>query len=330
MKGTDYINIIAIILFIFLIPINIKQQKQIRTEQIKRNYDLVVEIATEDAINVMLEPEDSLSLEELSEGYSANIKRFKVNIDKALERFYKTMYINMNIENDEVAQEAFKMYVPLKIIVSYDGYYINTWYDTNNGTKEVWLPKRAYTYYDNSNDLIINYTLDDYLYVYNINTAAWDEGKREDIWLKYHLSIFDISNFDSFRRQIVVEHINKDFQYFINKNNQIASKYGFSYDLNIPSIDSEIWNNSIDGITFMAFLQGLHINGLDTFYSTYGFSGTEIIKSKKYYGNTINAVKYYHREGCSNTIGNEVIFDSKVEAAKEGYTPCLECINKIN
>lgn len=33
----------------------------------------------------------------------------------------------------------------------------------------------------------------------------------------------------------------------------------------------------------------------------------------------------YHKEGCEDLTDNPVIFDSALEAAKNGYYPCPKC-----
>lgn len=64
--------------------------------------------------------------------------------------------------------------------------------------------------------------------------------------------------------------------------------------------------------------------GLEDF-NTYGFGTAQIVTSKKYYGNTVKGRLMYHKEGCVDLTPNPVLFDTPIDAAKNGYYPCPRC-----
>lgn len=329
MKITD---IAIIVLFIFLgvsIKLEIDQRKLIQAENLKARYSEIMIAATEDATLSLLLPDSNASEDILKLGYDKKYMEVNPNLDKALERFNETMYENMGIENDKVAQDAFKMHVPVKLVVSYDGYYVNAWQEVYNSstnkyeTIEMWSPKKPYSYYEPQNKLVIGFTLDDFIYVYNTQTGITQSGRRSQLSSFYPGVLFSQATFDNIRRQTIVEYIQKELMVYSVKYNNIAKQMGLGYVYSIPLISEDDWNNTIKDTCFIAFLQGLPV-GTES-YNTFGFGGTRVVAAKKYYGNSFSGVNYYHEEDCPQAINSNIKFDSRKEAAQKGYYPCPSC-----
>lgn len=250
-----------------------------------------------------------------------NAKDIKINKDKALKAFYNTFFTNLGIDDDIAKQNEFIMHIPLKMILDYDRYYVSVFQDN----KEVWISK-FYQYYDESG-VIIYYTLNDYVYSYNTKNGEWKEGWRKDIYNIYPIDALKEDKFEEFKRLNIITALRKDMKIQINNFNEIAKRYGFVYDLNIPEFDDDLWQKTLNGISFIAFIQGYPIYGVDDFYSTYGFSTHELIKKNVYCGKIINGTKYYYRKKVDEVEDDEIIFKSDVDAVKKGYYPYIEGLN---
>lgn len=331
MKITDLVIIFLVILLPISIALDVVQHRQIEVLSWQQVYDEIMNIASEDATIALLEQSGQESQEQIFEGIYKSAKDIDLNLDKAIDRFYETIYINLGAE-DKVSQDSLKANLPVQIVVDYDGLYIHTWenvYNSDSGkykTREVWMPKIPYSYYDSNNNLVINFTLDEFMYIYNNNTAVKEQGNRAELASKYPINLFSsAATFDNVRRQTIIQLIQKQLEFYTNRANYLSQIYGQGYIYNIPFISGETWNNTIDDICFISFLQGISIPGTDETYSTYGFGGTRLILESKFVGSTYNGVKYFHKEGCAHIINIEDTFNSKKEAVKNGYYSCPHC-----
>ncbi|HHV30725.1 MAG TPA: hypothetical protein GXX73_14310 [Clostridium sp.] len=315
---------VAILAFILLLPFSLamdaNQKKSISAIETKYVYEQALRIASEDATKALLTGtyEDGETIED---------KLKNPNLDFALDRFNETLYINLNLKGDKAGQEALKSFLPIKLVVAYDGYYLNVWENVidNTGKEQVvdtWLPKKPFVYYEEGTNLIFNFTITDYVSIYDVSTGTYSEGKIADMELLYPTSaILKNINFDNVRRQTIVESINDDLELYSMKYNYLARKFGFGYKFLIPIVSEDDWNNTIDGITFMAFLQGMPVPNLDTQINTYAFCASSMKEIRFYYGTDM----VYHKEDCSLLINESIRFQSRKDAASEGYYPCSVC-----
>jgi len=350
MKITDFAIIFCFIFLAVSLSIDISQNKIIQADDLKTNYNEIMYIATEDATTGLIEPSDETSYEEFAEGYLNKNTSMKLNVDRALSCFYSTLFLNMGIENDKIAQEGFKAFLPVKIVIADDGYYINACEEVLNeaGEKEnqeIWLPKKPYSYFDEQSKLVINFTLTDYVYIFDVESGEYIEGAAYEMEQRYPQSLlfrgtdelfgsggFNETNFDKVRRQSIINMVRDDLEYYIYKNNFISKENGKSYTFNIPYISSDQWKNTIDNICFIAFLQGFSI-GPDK-YSTFGFGGSKLVKTDVLYA-TGQAFEdgIYHKKDCpiinesESSFGSNIVdsFKKRFEAAQAGYHPCSIC-----
>jgi hypothetical protein len=390
MKITDLAIVFCMIFAAVSLSIDISQKKMIEAEEIRARYNEIIFAATQDATLAMKDnPKDDAAINILSgRNISANsttdtnvatedattennidvittnsIKmdditdlRVKPNLDAALDRFYKTIYVNMNIQHDKVAQDAMKVHMPVQIVVANDGYYVHAWEEgiNINGTGkseifEEWLPKKYYSYY--SGYLIINFTLDDNVFIYNtVSGKSWtgcvrdiprdtsinyrDQKIFEDFYTGYDalssaavqtdaIKAYDKSfsfngdkfmnsTFDLQRRLTIVSGIKRDLEYYSMKYNSAAKAYNTGYSFNIPEISKDEWNSTTDHIGFLAFFQGLVIgNGQ---YNTYGFGGTKLTQVEKYVGTTnVDGLMEYHRMSCKLLKTDKPMASGKID-----------------
>jgi len=331
MKITDFALIFLLAFLPISIAIDVDQHRQIESVSWQQVYDEVMYTASEDATIALLQQSGQESQEQVFEGAYKSSKDLNLNLDAAMNRFLETVYINFGVD-DKVGQDSLKANLPVQMVVGYDGLHIHTWdnvFNSDTGTKEtkeIWMPKIPYSYYDKVSNITLNFTLDDYVYVYNNTNAAKDEGRREKLALKYPVELFtSAATFDNIRRQSIIQLIQKQLEFFTNRANYLSKVFGQGYIYNIPMISKETWNNTINDVCFISFLQGLTIPGTDKTYSTFGFGGTRVKLKNKFVGCTYNGIKYYHKEGCVRIGTIEETFNSKKEAARNGYASCPLC-----
>jgi|LSQX01.3.fsa_nt_gb hypothetical protein len=330
MKITD-LAIIALVAFMPIsIMLDIEQHRQIEAVSWEQVYDEVMYNASEDATIALTQ--DYKKNESQFVGARSSTKDIALDLEAAIDRFYETVYINFDIEEDKVSQDSIKAYLPVQMVVDYDGLYIHTWQSVYNAdmgrqeTREVWMPKLPFSYYDTANNLILNFTLDDYVYVYDNATAAKHFGTRAEMAARYPVNTFISStNFDNLRRQTIIDLIQDRLGFYTGRANYLSQVYGEGYIYNIPMVSNDTWNNTIDDISFISFLQGFPLPGTDRIYNTFGYGGSRVSLSRKYIGSTYNGVMYYHEDGCSQIVVTEAVFNSKKEAAKKGYRACPLC-----
>jgi hypothetical protein len=321
MKITDIAIFAFILLFPFSLAMDYNQKKSIAAIETKSIYEQALRIASEDATKALLTSTDE-------DGEDIEDKLKNPNLDVALERFNETMYINLNLKGDKLGQDALKSFLPVKLVVAYDGYFLNVWESVidHMGRKQVvdiWLPKKFFVYYEASTNLIFNFTITDKVSIYDVSAGTYIEGKRADMELLYPSSVvLKSTNFDNIRRQTIVEIINNDLELYSIKYNYIAKKFGYGYNFSIPVVSKNDWNNTIDGITFMAFLQGVPVPNTDIQINTYAFCASSLKNIHFYYG---TSDMLYHKEECSVLTNKDIKFQNRKDAASEGYFPCSIC-----
>jgi hypothetical protein len=340
MKITDLALLFLLALLPFSVSADIEQRRQIESLSWEQVYDEVMYNASEDATIAMVRNFGSDSGsgsgmntgDQYFEGVHRSPKNIDLNLPAAMDRFLETVYINFGVEEDKVGQDSLKAYLPVQMAIGYDGLYIHTWQNVYNEdaakyeTKDIWMPKIPYTYYDNGGNLTVNFTLDDFAYVFDHSNAARAQDNRDRLAAIYPVNLFtSIVNFDSIRRQTIIELIQTQLEYYTSRANYLSQVYGQGYIYNIPMVEEDTWNNTIDDVCFISFLQGFTIPGTDKIYNTFGFGGTRVTLKDSFTGSTYSGVKYFHREGCSRIAVIEGTFNSKKQAASEGYRACPVC-----
>lgn len=176
--------------------------------------------------------------------------------EATVNQFFTTMAVNMNLPYSDIdsgvtknAKVEIENYIPAIILVGYDGFYIYSAELIDDEIKYVFKPKIPYTYEEN--DMIINFTLDNYVTIYNksmyvpessrvyegyLHNAGTYESDREDydgytreqlLQSTNNLSLiidkFDIYNFPAFLKGA---DITNDYK-FDEKGNMIADASDF-------------------------------------------------------------------------------------------------------
>ncbi|TVX85614.1 hypothetical protein [Paenibacillus agilis] len=259
------------------------------------------------------------------------MKKFQVNKETALDSFYKSLFLNLGLADDQLTQDVVKRYIPAIAVIGYDGFWIHTeeMFQDGNGEnviRPVWKEKKPYAYSDDYGNSL-TFTLDDYVYAYDAATGQWHEGKREvvDQEVLGRISLLnDPDVFDQVRRTTIVTAIQDDLAHFINAHNQYSRLLGISYTFTLPEISEEEWNNTIDDVGFIAFIQGLPVGQRE--YNRYAFGGGRLVKNDPIHGAVRDGLKIYYRASCN--YPDQVIekFTSEKDAAAAGYFP-KSCTN---
>ncbi len=122
--------------------------------------------------------------------------------------------------------------------------------------------------------------------------------------------IQEASEFHKIRRQTIINLIIATLQEEVNEHNTYANIIGVKYNFNIPDIDREQWNNSINDISVLAFFQGMPI-GTDSYYNNYSLGGAKIVEAQYIYATNDGK---YHKQKCSmipkDSITGEIIYDT--------------------
>jgi len=332
MKITNFAIAFVTILLPFLFINNTKVNTQRLTSELEIRYNASVDTAVRDAANAL-----NFNIIQENEAQYESKKNINVNIGQSIKTFWNTMYINFDAQNDKVAQGVLQRYVPAVVIVGYDGYHLYTmdkYLNSSNQseTKHVLQPKKPYAYVDERGNSL-SFTLDDFVTAYDSSTNTWHYGRRAEVAIECP-SIELLQNaetFDNVRRSKIVSSIQSDLQYFINYYNEHTKRYGIAYTFTLPTISHEEWNNTIDDVGVLAFVQGVPVG--NTTYNHYALGGSRIIKRPEIKGAIENStgIKYYFRNVCQNTFTSsdysiKESFGSEKEAASEGYFP-LSCEN---
>lgn len=320
MGGKKFFILIIMILFTLYLPTSINQKSIDKSRNMSNQYHEVIVNATSDATRLLVDVTDSYSNENMAEGNKVDYRDINLNLDKALDRFYKTLYLNLNIEESYSYQEQIKHRIPIKIATAYEGYYIN--YFKMDGKGEQWSELKPYSLVEG--ELVIHFTLDDNVTVTDGNTNTTITAKRQYFEKKYPNSCLkDQQTFDNVKSNVINSMIQEDLEYYTSHSNSLAKLNGWNIVFDIP-----YWGNrSINSIAFIAFYQGDEFIGTEHMYNSYGYSTSKTTKNKFIYGYIKNGKKLYSYIE-ENDVSEITIFNNQFEAAKAGYSPDSEYFYK--
>lgn len=320
MKVSNMALIFVSIALCILLPISLSIRNYEVVASKKIAYNQIVDDAVDDAIDKMVESD-----------HGDNIV---LNKDSAVENFFQSLYCGFGITDNKEKQEYLKLFIPVILVTDRDGYYLyqKTIIKAQDGSDYMscdWTEKRKYSYFDKENNLIINFTLTDYITIYDANTSDVLEGNYHDI-AKYYSGISFLQEDEEYqkvRKTCIIEHLTKDMQDAITNHNQIASEFGITYAFVLPTMEDADWYRTIDDISFLALFQGYPIGGSLGTYNRYALGGARIRKANMYYIKEENGTKYYHSADCDclTTEDRANVYYSKRECASLGAYPATDC-----
>ena len=176
MKLQSWIVVFAIIVIPIVLVMSLYIQVQINYVNLQGNYDTVLNNATYDAIK-------AFQINELN-STTQNIAQEKIrDVEASVTTFYNSLATNFG--QSGYSEEELQSYIPALVYTLYDGYYIYTKYNNvetennsinlNSTQSETGL--KPYVYYSarykkGNKDVVINYTLDNYITVFYSNGSS--------------------------------------------------------------------------------------------------------------------------------------------------------------
>ena len=176
MKLQSWIVVFAIIVIPIVLVMSLYIQVQINYVNLQGNYDTVLNNATYDAIK-------AFQINELN-STTQNIAQEKIrDVEASVTTFYNSLATNFG--QSGYSEEELKSFVPALVYTLYDGYYIYTKYNNvvtesntiNLGSTQSETGLKPYVYYSarykkGNKDVVINYTLDNYITVFYNNGSS--------------------------------------------------------------------------------------------------------------------------------------------------------------
>jgi len=317
MKITNFVILFIAIILPFIVKNVILGESLEQKAYNKLVIDGITDIAIDDAIDELI--------------IRGNYNEIIINKEAAAAAFFNTLYINFGATYSDTKQAMVDMYVPILVVVDYDGYYTLTLesYENDQGmtlTKHIWSEKIPYTYAKDG--YIYGFTLDDYMRIYNIATGEMLEGDYDDMIVEFEdFPFLSKAGFELKRQETLVTSIENEIRTAMNNHNSIASRYGVTYEFYLPVLNDDTWNQCVEDVSLLAFVQGIPMGMAGDYYNQYAIGGSMVKKRTPYYITTDPSTgrSYYHRENCINVTEDAIPCISREAGASQGAFPCDLC-----
>ncbi|MDU4698180.1 MAG: hypothetical protein E6Y08_20420 [Paenibacillus sp.] len=325
MKITDWAALFVIIVAPILWLSGLRTEQLREVNRLETRYNAAMRTAVQDAAAVLNRNE----LQQFESGYGS-AKWMRVDKEQALDTLLRSLYLNFGVADDPVGQQTLMGYIPAVIIIDYDGYYLYAAdVDPSSDTSAYhWRDKRPYTYVD-ANGNSIAFTLDSQVTAYDAATERWVSGPQAEVKAETSIPLLQSeAQFDAVRRATIVRRIEEDLARTIHLHNLLIKHQGVNYTFTLPTIPQEEWNNTLDDVGILVFLQGIPVGDHD--YNNYALGGGRLDQKPTLLGavDPRTGLKYAYRESCTaaHRLGYRVeeIFAGERDAAESGYFP-LDC-----
>jgi hypothetical protein len=322
MKWIEWALVGAMIFLPFATVNQIETDMQRKALLAELRYNAALDTAVDDAARMLV-----VSSDQQREAQYESAKRIALNKDEAIAAFYRTLYANFGVADDPVSQGVLNRYIPAVVVIGYDGFYVyaeDEWMGAGGHVerKAAWGAKKPYAYADSAGNSL-SFTLDDFVLAYDASSRSWREGLLAEVQKQTNIPILqDAALFEQMRRNTIVRAIEDELAYRVNKHNESVARNGFTYTFTLPTISQEEWNNTVDDVGILAFVQGIPMGG--KLYNNYALGGSRVLKKPEIVGARKNGMKVYYRSTCGYSSPVEETFSSERAAAKQGYMP-LAC-----
>lgn len=319
MKLTDYVIFFVIIALPVTLMTNYKIDSLSLLQQKQILYDRYVDSAVESGITYLQSEVDSTG---------------KLNKDEAVRVLLNSLALNFGLELEEnYHRQILLSYIPVIAVIEEDGLscYSFSQVVESGGVevRSVWYPKVHFK--EELTGYTVFYTLTDHITLINKATGRIHSGKRQDIYHKVSLQeLGNADDFDQRRRLVIIRTLEQELEAYVNRHNDYAKMFGITYSFQFPSIEEEEWQNTIDDVSMMLFIQGVPTGIENQVYNSYGLGGAKILKTSGFVmtGKLEDATLTYHRESCDlvrEQDKKKELYDSPQHCALKGAYPCSSC-----
>ncbi|TYA13599.1 hypothetical protein FRY98_13245 [Paenibacillus faecis] len=321
MKITDWAVIFVLLACpaLYMLQWDAVQLREANRLQLK--YTAALRTAAQDAGSRLGQNE----LQRYEAGYGSS-KFMRADKEAALSAMLDTLLLNLGEHEDALSRDLLMTYIPAVIVIDYDGYHIYAVQEKEGEDGSVlarhhWLPKKSYVHRDAEGNMIY-FTLDDQITVIDSASGEVHRGLREELGSALSVKLLQQKEaFEDVRRSAIVSSIQEDLSRVIDNHNAFVRKLGFNYIFTLPTISMEAWNNSIDDVGILVFLQGLPVGGKH--YNNYALGGGRVLRQRPVYGwsDPNTGIRYAGHRHCFGGPGTEraEIFASPKDAAAKGY-----------
>ncbi|MGE7983789.1 hypothetical protein [Solibacillus sp. NPDC093137] len=328
MKITDYIIVFLIVALPAFFFIQMKAEKTTDFVEMNHHNEWSLTVSAHDAINVL----STNVVPKLEAGYHS-YKISPSDPQLAYETFIHSLAANYQVQ-DGVSVNVLERYVPVFAVLDYDGLLLNVYKeykdaDGNVINERTWLPKIPFSYTDSEGN-IINFTIDDTVEIYDSTLKEWYDGKRGELAADEEITIPLLKDEDTFekeRTQMIVNTLQENIAYYVNKHNVYTKSLDVTYTFTMPLIEKEDWYNTVDNIGVFAFFQGYQYMLNDQQYNEFAFVGTRLDRKDRIMAGIVDGHKRFWYESCNFPYQATELYSSKKDAAKNGYSE-LSCVNQ--
>lgn len=169
MKLQTLVVIFAIIIIPISLVLSAYIQSHIDTISLQSQYDIKLSNATYDAIK-------AFQLNTINNKYSSVSDSKIRDVEASINTFFTSLATNLGVGG--YSQRDLKSYIPAIVYTLYDGYYIYSPFVNTESTSYIHSLK-PYIYYTcryvrgNNIDIVINYTLDNYIVIYGMIDGSY-------------------------------------------------------------------------------------------------------------------------------------------------------------
>lgn len=359
MKTTDFTILFVAIILPIIVVVYVDISFLLKKEEQTLYYKNIIDSAINDATYAMKNVENEG--QDIDYGYSGiSEKRVAVNARIAVTTFFDSLYDNFEITGDITSEEYIKSHIPALAIVDYNGVYIYSIDTYKDASGEEYIdymlkPKRYFTYsyavdgtqIISGEDLAVNgritnvdlytviFTMDDYIGIIGKDSVIdWfyleDSTNNGPLYANnQNMKEQIIQHLKLKRSEIISNIVSEEMSFAVNNHNLYSD---IDYEFVFPSITVSDWEEMVNNIGIIAFIQGINIGNVKLDYVAHGISGLKL--TDRYYASIktdgTSELNYYHNNSeCKVYMESDTTFEgyfmNKTDAATNGYYPCPVC-----
>lgn len=213
-----------------------------------------------------------------------SVRNVKINEEVIVNKFFKALFMNLGIMEYPDKKELCKLYIPYILFVEQDGIVPYVHADSGCSKLVSFGTKEKYEYkWKGEQEDWLKVTLSDFVVYDNERTAVHLEGYYQDIVEQLPSYFYWLQEeFEGKKKDLIIQLIKQCTNDCINNQNQIARKFGITYEFTLPVIEYEEWYRTIQDISMLVLFQGYpYGNGVTGVYNRVAIGGARIAKRKE-------------------------------------------------